>query len=72
MLTNPYHVNGLRQAFDDAIDMPRIERTPRIRSLRRVVSGGNILRWAAHILGRLEHPRHEAGVFGPRRTPASR
>jgi len=70
VLTNPYHVDGLTQALEHPIDIPRVERTLRIRSLRRLVCGGNTFRWATPIVGALEYPRHEAGAFGPRRVPA--
>jgi alpha,alpha-trehalose-phosphate synthase [UDP-forming] len=54
VLMNPYHVDGFAQALEDAIDMSPMERTLRMRALRRVVSERNIFRWATHILDHLE------------------
>jgi trehalose 6-phosphate synthase len=61
VLMNPYHVDGFAQALEDAIDMSPMERTLRMRALRRVVASRNIFRWATHILDHLEHP-DQAGV----------
>jgi len=69
VLMNPYHVDGFAQAMADAIDMSPVERTLRMRSLRRVVSGRNVFRWATHILDHLEDPLQAAGIT-PRRSAA--
>ena len=59
VLMNPYHVDGFAHALEDAIGMSPMERTLRMRALRRVVSERNIFRWATHILDHLETPSQD-------------
>ena len=70
VLMNPYHVDGFARALEDAIDMSPMERTLRMRALRRVVSGRNIFRWATHILDHLEDSGQAAQVIGQWRSAA--
>ena len=71
VLTNPYHVDGFAQALADAIDMSPMERTLRMRALRRVVSGRNVFRWATHILDHLEDPLRAAAAITPGHSAGS-
>ena len=54
LIINPYDVDGFAAALMRAIDMPREERSARMRALRRIVAGRNVFGWASDILEGLE------------------
>ena len=54
LIINPYDIDGFTAALVRAVDMPRNERRSRMRSMRRVVAGSNVLTWASDILEGLE------------------
>ena len=65
LLINPYHTDGFAAALERAIDMPFEERARRMRSLRRVVAGHDVFRWAADILAHLDELPASAPVVSP-------
>jgi trehalose-6-phosphate synthase len=69
LLVNPYHTDGFAEALERAIYMPIEERARRMRSLRRVVAGRDVFRWASDILDHLEELPDDAALAGP--WPAS-
>ena len=54
LIINPYDVDGFADALVRAIEMPRAERSARMRAMRRVVAGRNVFSWASDILEGLE------------------
>jgi trehalose-6-phosphate synthase/Kef-type K+ transport system membrane component KefB len=54
LIINPYDIDGFAEALARALDMPPDERRARMRSLRRVVAGRDVLGWASDILEGLE------------------
>ena len=83
VIINPYDVDGFADALEYAIEMPQMERSRRMRALRRVVAGRNVFGWASDILEGLERlePRSCPSAPGqvgrdewhvPAKTPASR
>jgi len=54
LIINPYDINGFASALARAVDMPQEERRTRMRSMRRVVAGRDVLSWASDILEGLE------------------
>ena len=55
VIINPYDIEGFADGLERAIDMPTDERQRRMRALRRVVAGHDVVRWASEILEGLEH-----------------
>jgi trehalose 6-phosphate synthase len=47
---NPHDIDGLKDAIVQAIDMPRVERQRRMRSMRNLVLRNNVDRWSAGFL----------------------
>lgn len=53
MLVNPYDIDGMSVAFEDALSMSKAEQTRRMTSLRRAVSRHDVYTWAREFLGML-------------------
>jgi trehalose-6-phosphate synthase len=70
VLMNPYHTDGFASALERAIDMPVEERARRMRSLRRVVAGRDVFRWASDILDHLDDVSVSTAVMTPWPVPA--
>ena len=51
LIVNPYHVEETADALHRALCMPAAEQRERMASLRAVVRGHNVYRWAALMLG---------------------
>ncbi len=54
VIINPYDIEGFANGLERALDMPLDERQRRMRTLRRVVAGHDVVRWASEILEGLE------------------
>jgi trehalose 6-phosphate synthase len=50
---NPHDIDGLKDAIVQAIDMPRVERARRMRSMRNLVLRNDVDRWSAQFLDAL-------------------
>jgi trehalose 6-phosphate synthase len=50
---NPHDIDGLKDAIVQAIDMPRVERARRMRSMRNQVLRNNVDKWSAQFLDAL-------------------
>ncbi len=55
VIINPYDVDGFADGLERTLDMPVDERQRRMRALRRVVAGRDVVQWASDILEGLEH-----------------
>ena len=65
LIINPYHVEGFAQAIERAIYMPIQERMRRMRSLRRVVAGRDVFRWASDILDQFGEVQDDQSLMSP-------
>ncbi|MBX3247005.1 MAG: trehalose-6-phosphate synthase [Myxococcales bacterium] len=54
LLVNPYDVDGIATALEKALAMPATEASARMRSLREIVRGLDVQRWADGFLEALE------------------
>lgn len=54
ILVNPHDVDGMAAAFEQAIVMPKAERTRRMRSLRQRIRRRTVYDWAADFLGAVD------------------
>jgi trehalose 6-phosphate synthase len=69
LLVNPFDVDEVARAIDEALAMPEDERRKRMQKMRTVVSENNIYRWAGKLLSALlkfefpESPRSELAVM---------
>ncbi len=54
LLVNPHDIDGLKEAILRAIQMPKSERTRRMRSLRKRVLEHDVARWSSSFLAALE------------------
>ncbi|HJN46248.1 MAG: trehalose-6-phosphate synthase [Acidobacteria bacterium] len=74
VIINPYDVGGFADGLEQALDMALEERQRRMRALRRVVAGRDVVQWASDILEGLEHldPRSMPAPPGsaPRKAPS--
>ncbi len=52
---NPHDIDGLKDAIVQAIEMPRVERARRMRSMRSVVLRNDVARWSAEFLEALRN-----------------
>ena len=52
---NPHDIDGLKDAIAQAIEMPRVERARRMRSMRSVVLRNDVARWSAEFLEALRN-----------------
>ena len=52
---NPHDIDGLKDAIGQAIEMPRVERARRMRSMRSVVLRNDVARWSAEFLEALRN-----------------
>jgi trehalose-6-phosphate synthase len=59
LLVNPYDIEGVAEAMNRGLEMPREERRERMQHMRRQVMEHNIYRWAASVLGALREIRLE-------------
>jgi trehalose 6-phosphate synthase len=62
LIINPYEERGFTAAIDRAVTMPAWERRRRMKALRHVVTGRDVLAWASDILDTLER-RKGAGFL---------
>ncbi|WP_104084285.1 bifunctional alpha,alpha-trehalose-phosphate synthase (UDP-forming)/trehalose-phosphatase [Cryobacterium sp. Y11] len=53
ILINPHDIDGTKDAIVRAVEMPKRERTRRMRSLRRKVAENDVAAWSASFLGAL-------------------
>jgi trehalose 6-phosphate synthase/phosphatase len=67
---NPYDVQEVAQVLRRALDMPRKERTARMRTMRRRVTSHDVHHWADTFLARLAAARPPAAIRVPRPEPA--
>ncbi|HEU5223523.1 MAG TPA: bifunctional alpha,alpha-trehalose-phosphate synthase (UDP-forming)/trehalose-phosphatase [Candidatus Lumbricidophila sp.] len=51
---NPHDLDALKQAIVDAVEMPRVEQTRRMRALRRTVRQHDVRHWADTFLGAVQ------------------
>ena len=65
ILVNPHDVDGMAAAFEQAIVMPKAERTRRMRSLRQRIRRRTVYDWAADFLGAVDQAAPLA-TGGPR------
>lgn len=68
LIVNPYDVDGMTAALQQALDMPIEEQRDRIRPLRRLVAANNAQRWATRFLGDLCASVEPSGCSGSRAT----
>ncbi|RKH14096.1 bifunctional alpha,alpha-trehalose-phosphate synthase (UDP-forming)/trehalose-phosphatase [Corallococcus praedator] len=54
LLINPYDVEGMADAIEEALEMPRAERQQRMRCLRAGVKARDVHWWVDSFLGRLQ------------------
>jgi trehalose-6-phosphate synthase len=47
---NPHDIDGLKDAIVQAVEMPRVERQRRMRSMRKLVLANDVARWSAEFL----------------------
>jgi trehalose 6-phosphate synthase len=57
LLVNPHDIDGLKDAIVTAIEMPRRERSARMRSLRKRVIENDVARWSSNFLRTLEQAK---------------
>jgi trehalose 6-phosphate synthase len=65
ILVNPHDVDGMAAAFEQAIVMPKAERTRRMRSLRQRIRRRTVYDWATDFLGAVDQAAPLA-TGGPR------
>ena len=53
LIVNPYDIEDIKNALMTAIDMPRVERAARLRTMRAAVRHNDVHRWARTFLDRL-------------------
>jgi trehalose 6-phosphate synthase len=58
LLVNPHDIEGLKESIMQAIDMPKRERSTRMRALRRRVRDNDVARWSQTFLDTLRHVEH--------------
>ena len=63
LLVNPHDIEGLKETMLRAIDMPKRERSRRMRILRKRVSTYDVQRWSATFFDALTHVTNDDG-FG--------
>ena len=68
LLVNPHDIEGLKNAMVRAIEMPKRERSRRMRALRKRVLTHDVQRWSATFFDALTHVTHEDD-FGAHETP---
>ncbi len=66
VIINPYNIEGFADGLQQALDMTVDEKQRRMRALRRVVAGRDVLRWASDILEGLDDldPRARPPAMG--------
>jgi trehalose 6-phosphate synthase len=70
LLVNPYAVDACAQTLAQALTMPDAEQAHRMRSMRAVVAGANIYRWAGEMLADATRLRRIAAPL-PHHRPGS-
>ena len=58
LLVNPHDIEGIKEAMLQAIEMPKRERSTRMRALRRRVRENDVARWSQTFLDTLRHVGH--------------
>jgi trehalose 6-phosphate synthase len=59
LLINPHDIDGLKEAIMRAINMPKVERTTRMRSMRKRVLEHDVARWSNAFLKNLAATRSD-------------
>jgi trehalose 6-phosphate synthase/phosphatase len=62
---NPYDIDGMAQAFDDALTMPDEEKRVRMRALRERIASRDVHHWAKSFLDALGGEQREAAPSQP-------
>jgi trehalose 6-phosphate synthase/phosphatase len=62
---NPYDIDGMAQAYDDALTMPDDEKRVRMRALRQRIASRDVHHWAESFLESLGGVRPDAGPTQP-------
>jgi trehalose 6-phosphate synthase len=68
LLVNPHDIEGLKAAIVRAIEMPRRDRTRRMRALRKRVLTHDVQRWSASFFEALTDQAHDD--FAPQHQPS--
>ena len=55
ILVNPHDLDGIKEAIRGALDLDDLERTTRMRRLRRIVRRNDVYAWARNFLSALQH-----------------
>ena len=54
LIVNPYDIEAIKRALVAAINMPLVERSARLKTMRAAVRHNDVHRWAGNFLSRLE------------------
>jgi trehalose-6-phosphate synthase len=54
LIVNPYDIEAIKRALVTAINMPALERSARMRTMRAAVKQDDVHRWARNFLDRLQ------------------
>jgi trehalose 6-phosphate synthase len=54
LIVNPYDIEAIKRALVTAINMPPVERSARLKTMRTAVKHNDVHRWARNFLNRLE------------------
>ena len=69
VVVNPYDVDAVSRAIEDALDLPREQRQVRMRAMRRQVFTHDVHAWAAAFVGQLQARSESASAaVAPSRT----
>src|SRR5690606_26953306 len=68
LIVNPYDVDGVKAAIDQAVHMPVEEQRRRMSAMSRVVRRNDAARWAGRFLQTLGHGQTAAGAGGSRQA----
>jgi trehalose 6-phosphate synthase len=71
LLINPHDIGGLKNTIMRAVEMPRRDRTTRMRALRRRVLEHDVAKWSASFLQALENVRPGQQIEAPAEEDAS-
>jgi trehalose-6-phosphate synthase len=65
LLINPHDIDGVKDAIERAVEMPRHERRKRMRSLRRRVRENDVQHWSETFLAALRAASSGASAEDP-------
>jgi trehalose-6-phosphate synthase len=54
LIVNPYDIEAIKRALVEAVNMPLLERSARLRTMRTAVKHNDVHRWARNFLSRLQ------------------